>query len=220
MNFIKTLSIHKTVPLQLGWKLVYNFISIDKSFASPWQLDKWVKIKAETIRRKAAWFFNHPWCHVPRQRGTSMFFYHNGLKHLHISSALATKLHFLQLYIPLNPRPLVTPMMSMFSSWAKTLVTGTAFSIFSRTQSTFFEMEPPFTWISTMWAFFWRFFSRRVWNGRSWLNGEVINYRNIEGRAKGMSRVLEWSQWVFLIRPTKRFACHFSELYAFQSIKK
>ena len=58
--------------------------------------------------------------------------------------------------LPLNPFPLVTPMMSIISSFAKVLLIGTFFSKSSRANSTLSEMEPPLIWTSTMCAFFWR----------------------------------------------------------------
>merc|ERR1712071_546348 len=51
---------------------------------------------------------------------------------------------------PLNPLPLVTPMTSIISFWAKTDVMGTGFSKCCRAQSTFWAIVPPLTWISIM----------------------------------------------------------------------
>merc|ERR1719443_1718733 len=58
------------------------------------------------------------------------------------------------LVTPLNPCPLVTPMMSIISSAAKTAVTGTSFSKWFLAKSTLSAMDPPFSWTSMMWAFF------------------------------------------------------------------
>ena len=65
--------------------------------------------------------------------------------------------------LPLNPFPLVTPMMSTISSFAKVLLIGTFFSKSSRANSTLSEMEPPLIWTSTMCAFFWRRLKMACW---------------------------------------------------------
>ena len=69
-----------------------------------------------------------------------------------------TKLNKSNSFLPLNPLPLVTPMQSSISSWANTSETGTDFSRRSLAQSILSAMLPPLSWISMMWAFFWRLF--------------------------------------------------------------
>ena len=64
----------------------------------------------------------------------------------------------LQASSPLNPWPLVTPMMSNISSCENTLLIECGFSSCSLAQSILSEMLPPFTWISMICAFFWRWF--------------------------------------------------------------
>ena len=56
-------------------------------------------------------------------------------------------------YVPLNPLPLVTPMMSIISSLPKTLLMGTFFSKCSRAKLTLSAIAPPLSWISTMCAY-------------------------------------------------------------------
>ena len=54
-------------------------------------------------------------------------------------------------------------MMSIISSLPKTLLIGTFFSKCSRAKLTLSAIEPPLSWISTMWAFFWRLLNSCCW---------------------------------------------------------
>merc|ERR1719458_692383 len=58
------------------------------------------------------------------------------------------------LVTPLYPWPLVTPMMSIISSWPNTSPTFTSFSKCSRAKLTLSAMDPPLSWTSMMCAFF------------------------------------------------------------------
>jgi len=60
------------------------------------------------------------------------------------------KIHEIYNKVPLYPLPLVTPITSIISSDANTLLIGTGFSRCSRAHCTLSSIVPPFNWISIM----------------------------------------------------------------------